>query len=401
MNASELRELRASCLINASNILGESGSTLTEAAGKADEPKEVKELNDAIKNKDPKAIKEKLNAFKVWFFKAEPDKKLKWLNYAIKIAYVSLSGITGYGLGYGAAYAIGKVIEGKKSYVLPLILAVVAYIGELSAINFINSVSAKFDKEHAEEYAKEFRKSAAKIKAELDNAKDKSTSEYKALLKLYDKTLACAEIYESIKFKNDKAQGVKDAKAALKDAKKSKDSVKIADAKIALAKAKSLTETVSILFEEASASDNIEDAQEIIEKAKDLQEKAIDMLDDTAEKVEKIECEDGECDKKEEKKECDKKDEAITEAIDLLLRAAVMCESADEANEYVQKAEELQKAVEDIPEEKPDEAKEYPEDTSGGEGLREDHLEDTKGLVDDDKEAIDIMTVDEDSLTID
>ena len=76
-------------------------------------------------------------------------------------------------------------------------------------------------------------------------------------------------------------------------------------------------------------------------------------------------------------------------------KAKILIEAAE-----ILESEVIQKAVEDIPEEKPDEAKEYPEDTSGGEGLREDHLEDTKELVDDSKEAVDIMTEDENSKTI-
>ena len=59
-----------------------------------------------------------------------------------------------------------------------------------------------------------------------------------------------------------------------------------------------------------------------------------------------------------------------------------------------------QKDVDDIPEETPVENKEYPEDTSGGEGKQEDHLEDAKDLVDGDSKAMDLLTKDDNGKTI-
>lgn len=83
----------------------------------------------------------------------------------------------------------------------------------------------------------------------------------------------------------------------------------------------------------------------------------------------------------------------------LIEAASILKEAADDA--YVKVDPAQQKDVENIPEEKPVEAPEYPEDTSGGEGIPEDFLEDTKDLVDDDKKAMDLLTDDEDkSLTI-
>ena len=83
----------------------------------------------------------------------------------------------------------------------------------------------------------------------------------------------------------------------------------------------------------------------------------------------------------------------------LIEAASILKEAADDA--YVKVDPAQQKAVEAIPEEKPAEAPEYPEETSGGEGIPEDFLEDTKDLVDDDKKAMDLLTDDEDkSLTI-
>ena len=83
----------------------------------------------------------------------------------------------------------------------------------------------------------------------------------------------------------------------------------------------------------------------------------------------------------------------------LIEAASILKEAADDA--YVKVDPAQQKDVENIPEERPVEAPEYPEDTSGGEGIPEDFLEDTKDLVDDDKKAMDLLTDDEDkSLTI-
>lgn len=81
---------------------------------------------------------------------------------------------------------------------------------------------------------------------------------------------------------------------------------------------------------------------------------------------------------------------------ELLMEAAEACETA--AHTMVDTVP--QKDIEDIPEEKPTVDDEYPEDVSGGEGLREDHLEDTKGLVNDCDNAMDILTKDDDSEAI-
>lgn len=61
---------------------------------------------------------------------------------------------------------------------------------------------------------------------------------------------------------------------------------------------------------------------------------------------------------------------------------------------------EKQKGIKDIPEETPVVAKEYPEDTSGGEGKANDYLEDDKEVVDGDTRAMELLTKDEQSKTI-
>lgn len=156
----------------------------------------------------------------------------------------------------------------------------------------------------------------------------------------------------------------------------------------------------------------------ILLKAKALLEAACDMedlkdvkedLEDVTEKIDEIL--DGCSDKKDDKKEDKKDDEAevatesvinidlINETIDRLYYKAALCESADDAEVYVQKAEELQKAIEDIPEETPVKDDEYPaEDVTGGKGIL--CQEDIKELVGDDAEALKLLQDGEGSVTI-
>lgn len=94
--------------------------------------------------------------------------------------------------------------------------------------------------------------------------------------------------------------------------------------------------------------------------------------------------------------------ESATYADLMKLRAELLVEAAEACATvaHTMTDDTPQKDIEDIPEEKPVVDKEYPEDVSGGEGLREDNLEDTKELIDNDSDAMDIMTKDEDSKTI-
>ena len=102
---------------------------------------------------------------------------------------------------------------------------------------------------------------------------------------------------------------------------------------------------------------------------------------------------------KKQKKEATKA--TLQEAIDLLYDKAILCEDAGEAAEYVQKAEELQKAIEDIPEEIPVKQDEYETSTVGGDDEKPD-LDEIKDLCDNDPEVIKLLTDDEDkSVTVD
>ena len=95
------------------------------------------------------------------------------------------------------------------------------------------------------------------------------------------------------------------------------------------------------------------------------------------------------------------KKEALQEAIDLLYDKAILCEDAGEAAEYVQKAEELQKAIEDIPEEIPVKQDDYETSAVGGDDEKPD-LEEIKDLCDGDPEVVKLLTDDEDkSVTVD
>ena len=91
---------------------------------------------------------------------------------------------------------------------------------------------------------------------------------------------------------------------------------------------------------------------------------------------------------------------ALKEAVDLLYERAVLCEDAEEASAYVEKAEELQKAIEDIPEETPVKQDEYNTSVVGGDDEKPE-LEEIKDLCDNDPEVIKLLTDDEDkSVTV-
>ena len=92
--------------------------------------------------------------------------------------------------------------------------------------------------------------------------------------------------------------------------------------------------------------------------------------------------------------------EIINETIDRLYEKAALCESAEKAEVYVQKAEELQKAIDDIPEETPVKDDEYPEYVSGGPGEDIDQ-EEIKELVGNDAEALKLLNIDKQSVIID
>ena len=92
--------------------------------------------------------------------------------------------------------------------------------------------------------------------------------------------------------------------------------------------------------------------------------------------------------------------ELITETIDRLYEKAAICESACDAEVYIQKAEELQKAIDDIPEETPVKDDEYPEYVSGGPGEDIDQ-EEIKELVGNDAEALKLLNIDKQSVIID
>ena len=94
------------------------------------------------------------------------------------------------------------------------------------------------------------------------------------------------------------------------------------------------------------------------------------------------------------------KQKALKEAVDLLYERAVLCEDAEEASAYVEKAEELQKAIEDIPEETPVKQDEYNTSVVGGDDEKPE-LEEIKDLCDNDPEVIKLLTDDEDkSVTV-
>ena len=102
-----------------------------------------------------------------------------------------------------------------------------------------------------------------------------------------------------------------------------------------------------------------------------------------------------------EKKNKKESKKALQEAIDLLYNKAILCEDAAEAEGYVQKAEELQQAIEDIPEETPVKQDDYETSAVGGDDEKPD-LEEIRDLCDGDEEVVKLLTDDEDkSVTVD
>ena len=90
-------------------------------------------------------------------------------------------------------------------------------------------------------------------------------------------------------------------------------------------------------------------------------------------------------------------DESVEYQSDDELRAYCLMEAA----RLLTESDELCQAdIDDIPEERPIVDDEYPAEVSGGDGYREDHLEDIKDLVDGNQKALDILTSDDDSKII-
>lgn len=85
----------------------------------------------------------------------------------------------------------------------------------------------------------------------------------------------------------------------------------------------------------------------------------------------------------------------LIEAANALKASGVIYEDANSTIDLTK-----QKDIEDIPEEAPVVNKEYPENTSGGPGKRDDCLDDIKDLVNGDSKAIDLLTKNDRSKTI-
>ena len=146
-----------------------------------------------------------------------------------------------------------------------------------------------------------------------------------------------------------------------------------------------LLKNAKLLIEAACANcDALEDAKE--------------SLEDAVEKIDSVI--DGKEEKKEEKVD-EKTKEVVNETIAALYEKATMTESVELANACIEKAEELQKAIDDIPEETPSTDDEYPaDDVTGGQG-EEINQEEVKELVgEDNDEALKLLNTDSNSITI-
>lgn len=143
---------------------------------------------------------------------------------------------------------------------------------------------------------------------------------------------------------------------------------------------------ISVLLENAHDAETVEDMRVFTEQAKEINDKLFSVMDDSEPVAEDTHSQ-----------------EIYTEAVDVidrLLTLANLCESCEESDKYIKIATELQKEIDDIPEETPVKQDEYPEEVNGGEGKPEDYLEDIKDLVDGDEEAIKLLTQDPNTLTI-
>jgi hypothetical protein len=94
--------------------------------------------------------------------------------------------------------------------------------------------------------------------------------------------------------------------------------------------------------------------------------------------------------------------ESLQEAMSIILEAAINTDDDQIASDLTEKARELQEAIDDIPKEKPETDDDY---DAGVNGSDDDNskpsLEDTKDLLDNDKDAIEILTNNESNEIID
>lgn len=138
-----------------------------------------------------------------------------------------------------------------------------------------------------------------------------------------------------------------------------------------------LTEHAFILLEEACKNaDTVDELEDI----KELLESAAEDIDDVV-------------------NNCGERD-TIREAVDALYESAMASDDLTYAQACIMKADEIQKAIGDIPEESPIEDRDYPDDVSGGSGP-ELTMDEIKDLVGDDPEAIKLLLDDSDGKTID
>jgi len=149
-----------------------------------------------------------------------------------------------------------------------------------------------------------------------------------------------------------------------------------------------LTENAIILKRAKALVESVCEGCEDLKDVKDTLEDVIEKIDDVID--------DGKDDKgkKDDDKVDDKTKEVVHEAVTALYEKACLCENAEDATPYIQKAEELQKAIEDIPEETPIIGDDYPADSvSGGKGIS--NSDAIKELLDGDVEAFKLLTGDD------
>ena len=94
--------------------------------------------------------------------------------------------------------------------------------------------------------------------------------------------------------------------------------------------------------------------------------------------------------------------ESLQEAMSIILEAAINTDDEQMASDLTEKARELQESIDNISEEKPEVDDDYDASVNGSDDDNsKPSLEDTKDLLDDDKNAIELLTNNESTELID
>lgn len=283
-------------------LAADSIETLTEVTASTDEGKKlVKEVEDAIKEKDEAKLKKAVAKFKTWFLLPEPEGgKHQKLRDALVIIYAVFVGFT---TTFTGAQMIASGIEASATKGAErtkfLIIAVACFISLITLIKLNKKVSDDADEiqgPYMDAYIKKFDDKVKDLKKQLEDYEgDKTSKEYKSIAKAYSEAMvwldwckqrkltietnskiknakndikeAKKENSENVKkYRDEKKANAKAAKEELKEAKKSKDKQEIAEKKVKYKAAKSLVESA---LEILNSNESLNEAVGVKEKATD------------------------------------------------------------------------------------------------------------------------------------